>query len=124
MNQSSLKSLSLCWDTIELDYPYAISILSREGYKRDPDHAISLEYSKLWAIVNTGKLIGQDVSKWEPMLEKEINRLIKCREESESYMLWHKDEMEASNARVAESQRKLDELKAEYKRMTGTDWLK
>ena len=76
MNQSSLKSLLLCWKTIELDYPYAISILSREGYKRDPDHAISLEYSKLWAIVNTGKLIGQDVSKWEPMLEKEINRLI------------------------------------------------
>lgn len=123
---NSLNSLKLCWKTIDIDYPYAISILKAEGYYRNPDYVISPEYSRLWAIVNAGKLIGKDVSQWEPKLESEINRLIECRKQSERYRQqrqWLIDDVENSTAKAAEAQRKLESLKAEYKQLTGKDWL-
>ncbi|MFM7580749.1 MAG: hypothetical protein ACKO5Q_27960, partial [Microcystaceae cyanobacterium] len=37
-------------------------------------------YRKAWAMVETGRLLGEDVSQWETLLNKEVPRLEKNRQ--------------------------------------------
>ena len=83
MQSSLIKSLELCWHTIDTDYGYAISILKKMGYERSQNR--NPEYLKLWAKVNTGKLIGKDVSQLETLLDKENERFTKSIEDLEKY---------------------------------------
>ena len=88
MNPQLVKSLEICWLTIESDYIYAVSILGQLGLHPEADYS---DYLKLWAIINTGNILGKDVTKWEPLLAKEIARIEKNKEAVAQYIKENED---------------------------------
>lgn len=111
MQSSLIKSLELCWDTIEVNYGYALSILKMLGYEREFNNAP--EYSKLWAIVNTGKLINKDVTEWEHKLAKETKRLKVNHEECEKFIKENEAERKRLDKIIAENNAYLASLEKE-----------
>lgn len=105
MNDPKLiKSLELAWPTLEKDYLYAVAILKQLGHR--PEFPNVPNYLRLWAWVNAGELLGENVSQWQPMLKAEFDRLAKIQAEYEiSYA--------ETSAKQAEIQARIDTLNAQ-----------
>lgn len=112
MNKDTLiKSLKIGWKSKESDYIYLVSILRKMGYK--PEFPDVPKYLKVWAIVNTGRLIGEDITEWEPKLNKEIERLTEIQK---NYQLERENitrEMQESRARIRANQKILRSIQDE-----------
>lgn len=106
MNDPKLiKSLAIAWPTLEKDYLYAVAVLKQLG--RRPEFNQSPNYLRLWAWVNAGELLGENVTQWQPMLTAETERLRRHQAEFEK-------ETAKCNAKIAElNQRRQALLAAE-----------
>lgn len=65
MEQEYLKQLRIIWNKNHQDYSSLIVILANLGYT--PEFPSNSEYLRLWALVNAGSLLNEDVSAWEPL---------------------------------------------------------
>lgn len=95
---SQLQSLRIAWQTREKDYPYLVSVLRKMGHK--PEFTAP-NYHRLWAFVNAGRLLNQDVSQWEGLLKAETERLRTINAEFEAKKQVIERQISESKARLA-----------------------
>ena len=62
---------------------YLSALLGKMGINPNPDYKLSPVYRKAWAMTESGRLLGEDVTQWEALLNKEVARLEKNRQEFE-----------------------------------------
>ena len=62
---------------------YLNSLLRKMGITPNPDYKLSPAYHKAWAMTEAGRLLGKDVTQWKTLLNKEVARLEKNRQEFE-----------------------------------------
>ncbi len=65
MEQEYLTRLRAIWANNHQDYSSLILVLANLGYT--PEFPSDSEYLRLWALVNAGYLLNEDVSEWEPL---------------------------------------------------------
>jgi hypothetical protein len=105
---SIIRSLRLCWPITADNRGYVINLLRQAGITpEDPRLLHATKFAQLWATVQAGRLLGEDITAWEQALEAETARLTEVQErhdqrtsELEAYIAALKDKIAENEAAI------------------------